>query len=180
MRCLRLLIIAPVAIAITAITPGLEAQEPSYPDPNSEPIAEVCSAEDHRQFDFWVGDWQVKDGAGAVVGTNVITRVAGGCGLHEYWRGARGTTGTSINWYDPLSDEWHQVWVGQGLYLDLSGGIEDGKMVLSGERETPQGVIVDRITWTPLEDGRVRQVWESSSDGGQTWQLQFDGMYAKR
>jgi hypothetical protein len=28
----------------------------------------------YRQFDFWVGDWDVLDPAGNVVGTNKITR----------------------------------------------------------------------------------------------------------
>jgi hypothetical protein len=41
-------------------------------------------------------------------------------------------------------------------------------------------VVVDRITWIPLEDGRVRQVWEASRDYGNTWQVLFDGTYARR
>jgi hypothetical protein len=181
MRRVGLRAIGLCAFAIVALSPRLAGQGgDSYPDPNSESIAEVCSADEYRQFDFWVGEWEVKNGADAVVGTNVITRVANGCGVHEYWRGASGGSGTSINWYDQRTGKWHQVWVGLGLYLDLSGGIESGKMVLAGERETPEGVVIDRIVWTPLDDGRVRQLWEMSSDGGETWAQQFDGMYERR
>jgi hypothetical protein len=53
-------------------------------------------------------------------------------------------------------------------------------MVLAGERQTPNGKVTDRIVWTPLEDGRVRQVWDMSSDGGRSWQLLFDGLYTRR
>jgi hypothetical protein len=52
-------------------------------------------------------------------------------------------------------------------------------MVLAGSRQTPEGEVIDRITWIPLEDGRVQQVWDTSRDGGETWRVDFDGMYAK-
>lgn len=144
------------------------------------PIADACSAPEQRQFDFWLGDWEVTDTAGKVVGNNTITRVAGGCGLAESWRGAGGGEGVSLNWYEAKSGKWTQVWVGAGYYLNLTGGIEEGRMVLSGERETQGGSVIDRITWTPLDDGRVHQVWKVSQDGGGTWRVLFDGMYARR
>jgi hypothetical protein len=34
-----------------------------------------------------------------------------------------------------------------------------------------------RGTWTPMEDGVVRQHFEESSNGGQTWTTWFDGYY---
>jgi hypothetical protein len=168
-------------LAIVSCASKLAGQERDpYPHPSSEPVAQVCAAEEHRQFDFWIGDWEVTDSTGAVAGTNVVSRVANGCGLQEYWRGAGGGNGTSLNWYDPQAGEWHQLWVGLGVYLYLTGGLEDGAMVLAGERQTPNGKVTDRIVWTPLEDGRVRQVWDMSSDGGRSWQLLFDGLYTRR
>ena len=146
----------------------------------TESIIEACSGPEHRQFDFWLGEWQVSDTAGSVVGTNDITRVANGCGLNETWIGENGNNGTSLNWYEPATGEWHQLWVGPGYYLRLSGGLENGSMVLSGVRETSEGSVVDRITWTPLDDGSVRQHWEVSSDGGSSWQTLFDGLYTRR
>ena len=38
---------------------------------------------------------------------------------------------------------------------------------------------IDRTTWTPLEDGRVRQHWESTTDGGKSWSTVFDGYYSR-
>jgi hypothetical protein len=40
--------------------------------------------------------------------------------------------------------------------------------------------VLNRITWTPLDGGKVRQRWDSTLDGGKTWTVQFDGIYAKR
>lgn len=167
-----LLALAPVSrVMAQNAEPGMESAE-------EEPILEACSQPEHRQFDFWLGNWEVTDTSGDVVGTNEITRVANGCALHEYWRSARGPTGTSLNFFDPGTGSWHQVWAGLGLYLRLSGGFQNGKMVLSGERGTEDGPVIDRITWTPAADGRVRQVWEVSRDGGESWQTVFDGLYS--
>jgi hypothetical protein len=178
---LRITIIAALALFVavgfrfTGFTDG-----PATAAEQDEIVA-ACQAPEHRQFDFWLGDWQVTDTAGQVVGTNQITRVASGCGVLENWRSANnGNEGTSLNGYDPRAGVWRQTWYGFGLHLDLEGGIEDGRMVLSGERQTQQGKVVDRISWTPLDDGRVHQVWEASQDDGKTWGVLFDGMYAPR
>ena len=37
---------------------------------------------------------------------------------------------------------------------------------------------MQRITWSKNADGTVRQLWESSTDGGTTWTVAFDGTYA--
>ncbi len=155
-------------------------QSEVQPQHDEETIIEACAGPEHRQFDFWVGEWEVSDAAGQLAGTNEIARVANGCGLSEYWRGAGGRNGTSLNWYDPGSRQWHQVWVGLGLYLHLRGGLEGERMVLAGERVTLEGTVIDRISWMPLEPGRVRQLWEVSRDGGKNWQVVFDGTYKKR
>ncbi|MCH8227728.1 MAG: hypothetical protein IIC63_04850 [Proteobacteria bacterium] len=60
--------------------------------------------------------------------------------------------------------------------------LEDGKMVLSGERPSRDGsgTSLHRITWTPREDGAVRQLWEVSKDNGSNWSVLFDGLYEKQ
>ena len=37
-----------------------------------------------------------------------------------------------------------------------------------------------RGLWTPLPDGRVRQFFEHSDDGGATWVSWFDGYYTRQ
>ena len=120
------------------------------------------------------------DTTGAVLGKNVVARVANGCGVLERWTSqSSGNEGMSLNWFDDGTGKWTQVWVGSGLNLTLAGGLESGQMVLSGVRKTEEGMVMDRITWAPLEDGRVRQSWDISKDDGATWESAFDGIYSR-
>jgi hypothetical protein len=38
-----------------------------------------------------------------------------------------------------------------------------------------------RITWSRIDgdSDRVRQLWETSRDGGETWSVAFDGEYRR-
>jgi hypothetical protein len=170
MRCL---VLAPLVLFVAGT---VVAQDPtSTPEP-------PCSSPEHRQFDFWVGDWSVKDGDGQVAGSNRIEKILGGCVLWEQWRGAGGSTGFSYNLYDAARGVWHQTWVdGNGGMLSLDGGLEGSDMVLRGERpaQDGSGTVQHEIRWTPLEDGRVRQHWRASKDGGATWKDLFVGYYAR-
>lgn len=139
-----------------------------------------CAGEEYRQFDFWLGSWEVTTPDGNVAGTNAIDSILNGCVLREQWRGARGMTGTSYNTYDPHTGAWYQTWVDdRGGFLLLSGGLEEGSMVLRGEMVDDQGAVLHRITWTPVVTEQVRQLWEASRDGGATWSVVFDGRYAQ-
>lgn len=140
-----------------------------------------CCQPEFRQFDFWVGDWETFNPGDTLVGTNRIVILQDSCVIQENWISARGAyTGTSYNFYDPQTGKWRQTWIdNQGASLFLSGGLEDGKMVLYSEKmKNSQGQdYLNRITWTPNPDGSVRQRWEVSSDDGQTWRGVFDGIY---
>lgn len=140
-----------------------------------------CSSDEFRQFDFWIGEWDVTAGDRSA-GRNRISSILGGCVLLEEYTGTNGGyEGKSFNTYDPNAGEWHQSWVdNQGLLLQLRGGLEDGRMVLSGKRIGPEGTpVIDRITWTPTEDGTVQQTWQVSGDDGETWNTAFDGTYSR-
>jgi hypothetical protein len=142
----------------------------------------ACEGDGYRAFDFWLGEWTVSNPAGQPVGSNSITSVADGCAVLESWAGAGGVHGTSLNWHDQRTGGWTQLWVGgDGVILRLEGGLDgEGSMVLSGERTAADGRVVrERVRWTPLQGGRVRQHWETSTDGGDTWQTSFDGIYTK-
>jgi hypothetical protein len=144
----------------------------------------TCSSAKYRQFDFWIGDWNVSEND-QPAGTNSIHPIIGGCALQENWQGSGtgGLSGTSFNIYDQANDQWHQTWVdSSGTLLQLDGGLIDGKMVLSGQRpkRDGSGMTLHRITWTPNEEGTVRQYWEASTDDGATWTVLFDGLYVSQ
>jgi hypothetical protein len=141
----------------------------------------VCSAPQHRQFDFWIGAWEVIDARGQRAGTNRIESILGGCALAETWEGASGSRGRSLNAYDPGDNKWHQTWIdSDGTVLMLAGGIINGEMVMEGERRLPDGThTLERITWTPNKDGSLRQRWQSSRDRGMRWTTVLDVLYRK-
>lgn len=134
-----------------------------------------------RQFDFWLGEWDVTNPAGKLAGTNKIESIAARAGLLENWTGATGFTGRSLNAWNAAKKQWQQYWVGSGGgVLELSGGLVNGRMVLTGDHEVNGARRLERITWTPNPDGTVRQHWEQSTDGGKTWTTAFDGLYRRR
>ena len=138
---------------------------------------DACPDPAYRAFDFWVGDWTVEGGNGAVVGTNLIRRVAGGCALQENWDDGS-IPGTSLNMYDARTGRWTQLWMDvNGFTLELEGGpAGSGEMLLSGRRRSPGAPRDDRIRWTAQTDGSVRQRWETRVPPAQ-WQVVFNGLY---
>ena len=142
-----------------------------------------CSGDKNREFDFWIGDWDVTVvGSGQVAGTNRIESILGGCVLLESYDTPSGYAGNSHNAYDGQTGQWHQTWVDNaGVVLKLDGGLVDGKMVLSGPGLDQAGnAIINRITWTPHDDGSVQQTWDVSNYKGETWTNAFDGLYQKK
>ena len=142
-----------------------------------------CAAPERHQFDFWLGDWEVRDPGGEVVGHSRITRAVDGCAVREEWRGVRGLVGTSLNAWSPERGGWHQTWIdSSGMLLELDGGLRDGAMVLEGATGDPASSDArrHRITWSQVDGhpGRVRQLWETSVDGG-AWETAFDGRYRR-
>lgn len=143
-----------------------------------EPL-KPCNTPEFRQFDFWIGEWNVESiAAPGKISRNRITRINGGCTLLEEYATPIGYEGTSLNFYDAARKVWHQTWIdNQGGALFLEGGLQGDEMVMA---TTTDARAISRITWTPLEDGRVRQHWQSTADGGKTWATVFDGYYSKR
>ena len=159
---------------------AMAQDEPAGAPPVSPVPTAPCTTEKHRQFDFWVGEWDVTEN-GQPAGHNNVVLVHGDCALNENWTSAASAfSGASFNMYDRANDKWHQTWVdNSGTLLELDGGLVDGSMVLSGMRPGPDGVVTThRISFTPNDDGSVRQHWESSADG-ETWSTLFDGHYVR-
>ncbi len=148
------------------------------------PAPDPCAAPERRQFDFWIGHWDVVDAKGKPAGSNDIASILGGCALQENWKGAGGSKGTSLNIYDAAARKWHQSWVdSSGDLLLLDGEFRGGRMILEGKRKGAKGqTVIDRITWEKLngDPNRVRQLWQSSEDGGKTWTTAFDGTYLRK
>ncbi|CAN5850384.1 hypothetical protein BH20GEM1_BH20GEM1_12060 [soil metagenome] len=94
-----------------------------------------CGPAEYRQFDFWVGEWDVRGPAGQVAGLSSITREYNGCVIVVRWSGPTGVpAGTSQNFYHKGDGRWHQNWIDAQATnpLWLVGGLdESGAMILT-------------------------------------------------
>ena len=167
-----LLVASGVALALL---PSRSAAQTAAPKP-------TCNSAEHRQFDFWVGEWNVTNPDGSPAGTSRIERILDGCVIQENWTGARGMSGKSYNIYDRSRNQWHQTWVDdRGTLLGLDGTFAEGRMVLSAPGKNAAGeAILQRITWEQTGPAEVRQLWEQSADSGKSWTVVFDGRYHRK
>lgn len=171
--------------ALAALSAGVGLAAAAWAQtPAPTPKPPPCSAPEYRQFDFWLGHWDVFTPDGKAAGDNLIERALDGCVVRESWRGRGGFTGTSLNAYDAEDRRWHQSWYdNQGGRLQLAGQRDGAAMVLASATPHPDKPGVtrhQRIRWEPLADGAVRQLWETSDDDGRTWSVAFDGRYVRR
>jgi hypothetical protein len=169
---LAVLVVGRVAGAQTS------ASAPSGPPPNP-----CVGSPDRHRFDFWVGEWQVTTPDGHVVGSSSVQSMAGGCGLLENWTASNGTTGKSLNAFNPAAKQWQQYWVGQGGAVTEYRESEwhDGSLsLIARPAASAQGQPTQRLTFTPVNDSTVRQHGELSKDGGSTWTTTYDFYYHRR
>ena len=148
-----------------------------------QPKCQCCQSE-FRQFDFWIGDWEVYNKEGNLIGTNQIKLMQDSCVLQENWQARQSSySGTSYNFYNQLTGQWQQLWIdNQGQHLELSGNLQNNAMVLQGSiRKDRKGKeYINRISWTPLPEGHVHQHWEISYNEGENWKTIFEGEYRKK
>jgi hypothetical protein len=168
-----IVLLAAVTVPVTATSPSPNSVACSTRVPG-------CTAPEFRQFDFWLGRWKVTNPKGGASRHERDLALSEGCAAREQWTSARGQGGTSLNYYDSSGHEWHQDWIGgDGTILHLHGGIKNGTMVLTDESSGTKASILNRFTFTPLPDGKVKQEWAMSKDEGATWQISFVGTYEK-
>ena len=146
---------------------------------DSRPCASLPEA---RQFDFWVGRWEVRDTSGRIAGTNEIQLILGDCVLLENWTGARGVTGKSLNTFNKSKRKWQQTWVDDhGEVIEfVDGEYKDGAMRFRSESREPDGKLsLRRLSFHNLGKDKVRQLCVQSLDGGHTWTPEYDLTYSR-
>jgi hypothetical protein len=140
-----------------------------------------------RQFDFWVGDWDVRPTGQPAVGPparNTVTLEDNDCVVTEHWSASSGSVGQSFNIFDRSYGVWRQTWVDNiGGQHDYRGRLVNGNMVFEGDTPAPNGQlgrIPTRLTFFNLGPDSVRQYSEISTDSGRTWQTNYDLMYVRK
>jgi predicted Zn-dependent protease len=139
-----------------------------------------------RQFDFWVGEWDAYvSGTNNLAGQSKIERVSGGCMILENWTSVGSPfNGKSMNFVDPVSGKWKQIWVGSGgvnATEFLNGEYRDGAMRFEYETVNPLGA-KQSVHFYFFNEGpdQVRQFHETSTDEGKTWTTTYDFTYKRK
>jgi tetratricopeptide (TPR) repeat protein len=142
-----------------------------------------CEADERRHaFDFWIGEWTVTAG-GQFAGANSIQPILGHCTIFEQWESASGTLGKSFNYYDPGEDHWRQIWISDtGSVVEFTGEARDGGIFYTAATTDPAdgAITLHKFEFTQIENGIVRQYWETSTDDGETWAVIWDGRYERK
>jgi hypothetical protein len=161
------------ALAFAAL--GSHGQAPSY----------GCGSAESRQLDFWIGTWELSfvDDAKPGKSSNKVTKLLDGCVILEEFTGGPGSKldGRSFSTFDRASGRWKQTWVDNtGAYLDFTGGMVDGKMILA--REAPGkdgGRFHQRMVFQDIRGDSLKWLWQRSDDAGKTWTTQWEIDYKR-
>ncbi|MGB8474110.1 MAG: tetratricopeptide repeat protein [Candidatus Acidiferrum sp.] len=150
---------------------------------NQKPCANTL---ENRQFDFWLGNWDVvTTQRGVHVGSSKIELILGDCVVQENWTSAgnSGYTGKSYNIYDKPLKRWEQYWVDSaGGNIFFYGGLKDGVMdYWTDAVPQPNGTKLKRhLQFFKLGPDTVRQFSQGSTDEGKTWHVEYDFTYNRK
>ncbi|HMX36255.1 MAG TPA: hypothetical protein PLK54_00595 [Ferruginibacter sp.] len=148
-----------------------------------------CSKPEYRQFDFWIGEWEVFSPKGNKAGDSKISLILDSCVILEEWTSAgmqQGLiySGKSFNSYNSATRQWQQTWTDNtGNTTEyLRGEAGNGKIVYYADKVTgPQGkLFMRRLSFTKLSENKVRQLGERSDDEGKTWTVEYDLEYRRK
>lgn len=170
---------AVVLAALTLWTAPPAAYGQSCPDPVA------------RQFDFWIGDWDIRQKILHSDGTWIelpaktsVRRELRGCAIVEHWEGEvqyfwEGMTAPeqieaiSIRVADPDTGEWQIQWLDTRspvLAPGYTGSFEeDGIGRFYRETEGPNGPQLARIIFSDITDDSVHWDLAISNDDGDNW-----------
>ena len=140
-----------------------------------------CKARpEFRQFDFWIGEWNAKNAQGVTVGSSSIQLILNQCVIFENWT-TPVSSGKSFNVFNANDGKWYQTWVtDKGALTHYVGEFKDGKMTLVAETMQNGKKTLQKMTFSRLPNGDVRQHGESSTDDGKTWTTTFDFTYVRK
>ncbi len=142
-----------------------------------------CTAAEASQFDFWLGNWDLTWNDTSR-GSNTVVKILGSCVLQENFHDPKVKySGLSWSMYSPQRKVWQQTWVDNaGAYIALTGGMKDGKMILSTEPKAmaDEKKMISRMVFSNITTDSFEWVWEASTDEGVTWVANWKILYKRK
>lgn len=146
-----------------------------------------CTAAENRQFDFWLGEWDVSPSiatSGIIVAESTISLHDQGCVIMENWRPFAGAHGHSLNIYDATDQSWHQVWMdATGRRTEYRGTLQDGVLRMDNLNPWPDqngNAQRLRMNFQALDANTVRQWGETFDAATNQWVVSWDLTYRRR
>jgi len=178
-------------LALLSTDPNLQEL---HPDPRFEKLVEQvkrntrpCAyAKENRQLDFWLGEWDVSTTQGGVpAGTSKIELILGDCVVQENWQSLGSPyTGKSYNIYDAALKRWEQYWVDStGGNIFFHGELAQDGVMDYWTDDIPQSggpALRRHLQFIPMGADKVRQFSRGSTDGGKTWNVEYDFTYVRK
>ena len=147
--------------------------------PQSASSDRPCMTQDHRRFDFMIGNWHTSDpGSGAVAATegeSAVEALLDSCIVHEHRsvsrQGKQLFDGDAFWGYDSTTKRWLLFYMDDMSHMQVYEGREEpGHLAFYRERPDPDGkLILIRIVYAPSGSSRYTQTVERSTDHGKTW-----------
>ena len=142
-----------------------------------------CTGAEQRQFDFWLGEWDVSPtGQTFVLAESTISLHGQGCVIMENWRPLAGAHGYSINMYDAADGKWHQTYGDATGRRTVFAGAMDGEVLrlenLSAPPPSAPPDLRRRMNFQRIDADTVHQWGETFRDG--VWTTTFDFTYRRR
>jgi hypothetical protein len=135
------------------------------------PLPATALLDAARQFDFWLGEWDLRWSDGRTgtdsvfldLGDNVVVGSLDARPSLDYQRVCHSV-------YARADGCWKHTWVdSDGNYLDFAGAFADGEMDLRREARHDGGVALFRVRWHDIEAESLTWSYERSDDGGESW-----------
>lgn len=140
----------------------------------------VCGgdARPYRDFDFLVGSWDFFTMDDRKIGEQVYTKREQGCLIVEDWTTLNGGTGMGVNFVDPATGLWRQVWMSPRFHIDYSGGLDENGDILLEGRIYPNDGSADapvRGVYARQDDGSVVKEFLQFNEETNVWERFFIG-----
>lgn len=147
--------------------------------------APECSADvrPYRDLDFLIGEWEFFTLDGQKIADQTYSSREQGCLILEDWKTLSGETGTGMNFVDPFTGQWRQVWMSPRFHLDYTGDLRRrGVLVLEGRMypNDGSGAAEIRGVYTLQDDGSVTKEFLRRDDGSDDWERFFIGVARRK
>lgn len=137
----------------------------------------------YRDLDFLVGRWEFFTLDGEKIADQTYTSRGDGCLVLEDWSELSGKNGTGMNFVDPISGKWRQVWMSSRFHIDYSGGfVDNGEFVLEGRMYPTNGDPARAVKgiYTRNQDGSVTKDFLEFDEMSKSWRRSFIGVARRR